>query len=257
MISAGIDVGAATAKAVILKDGQVVSSFLLPTGRDVARSSQEVINKSLRRARLRIENLDGIVSTGYGRNSVSFAQKAVTEILCHGKGARFLFPEVRMVIDIGGQDSKVILLGNNGEVKDFIMNDKCAAGTGRFLEVMATVLDLKIEEMGAVSLRSKSPCQITSTCTVFAESEVVSLRAVNNSVEDIVAGIHQSVAKRVAAMAKTAGIAEPVLFTGGVARNSGVQRCIENELGVKLIIPKAPQLAGALGAAIFASEIMK
>jgi len=215
------------------------------------------MEKALNTGHLAFEDLGRVISTGYGRNSVTYAQKAITEIACHAKGANFLYKEARMVIDIGGQDSKAILLGEHGKVEDFVMNDKCAAGTGRFLEVMAGVLGLELEELGKISLKSRAPCQISSICTVFAESEVVSLRAEKRSVEDIVAGVHQSAAKRVASMARPMGLARPVVFTGGVAKNSGVIKALEAELKTMLIIPEEPQIVGALGAALFARDEMK
>jgi len=255
MFTAGVDVGAATAKAVVLNDRNILSYSVLSTGGDIVKIADKVIRNALTTAKLAFEDLECIVGTGYGRNSVSFARKAITEIACHAKGANFLFPETRMVIDIGGQDSKVILIDENGEVRDFVMNDKCAAGTGRFLEVMAKILELRVEDLGRVSSRSKETCSISSTCTVFAESEVVSLRAEKKAIEDIIAGIHQSVVKRVVSMASPMGFSKAVLFTGGVAKNSGVLRYLEKALGFTLFVPEEPQIVGALGAAIFARHL--
>ena len=255
MITAGVDVGAATTKAVILNEGNILSYSILPTGGDVVRAAYTVFHKSLAETGLTPKDVNGVVSTGYGRRSVPFAGKAITEIACHGKGANFLFPEARMVIDIGGQDSKVLLISEKGEIRNFVMNDKCAAGTGRFLEVMADVLDLKVEDLGIVSTRSRKPCSITSTCTVFAESEIVSLRAQKEAVEDIIAGIHQAVARRVVSMAKGIGCTDPIVFTGGVAKNAGVRTALESALNTTLIIPEEPQIVGALGAAILARHL--
>jgi predicted CoA-substrate-specific enzyme activase len=252
MITAGIDVGAATTKALILNENSILSCFISPTKGDVVKASDEVMEAALTIAGLDLKRINRVVSTGYGRNSVSFSNKSITEIACHAKGAGFLFKEAKMVIDIGGQDSKAILLGHGGKVEEFVMNDKCAAGTGRFLEVMAGVLDLELETLGKISLKSRTPCQISSICTVFAESEVVSLRAEKKAAEDIISGIHQSIAKRMKSMATPMGFAQPIVFTGGVAKNVGVIRALEVELKTILIIPDEPQMVGALGAALFA-----
>jgi predicted CoA-substrate-specific enzyme activase len=251
-ITAGVDVGAATAKTVIVADGKILSYAVMPTGDSVARAAEKVTGAALEQARLSMPDLSFIISTGYGRNAVAFANKAVTEIICHAKGVNFLIPAARTVIDIGGQDSKVIGVREDGTVSDFVMNDKCAAGTGRFLEVMAGVLGLDIEEMGPTSLTSKEPCNISSTCTIFAETEMVSLRADGRTREDIVAGIHKSVASRVVVMGRTVGYRQQVVFTGGVAKNLGVKHSLEVGIGLSIMIPEEPQIVGALGAALLA-----
>ena len=254
MITAGVDVGAATAKTVIVADGKILSYAVMQTGDSVSRSAEKVTKSALEQAGLSMSDLSFVISTGYGRNSVTFANKAVTEIICHAKGVNFLIPGARTVIDIGGQDSKVIGVRENGTVSDFVMNDKCAAGTGRFLEVMAAVLGLAIEEMGPISLTSKEPCNISSTCTIFAETEMVSLRADGRTREDIVAGIHRAVASRVAVMGRTVGYKEQVVFTGGVAKNLGVKNSLETGIGLPILIPEEPQIVGALGAALLARQ---
>jgi len=251
-IIAGVDVGAATAKTVIVADNKILSYSVMPTGDSVARAAEKVTRAALEQARLSMADLSFIISTGYGRNAVTFAHKAITEIICHAKGVNFLIPAARTVIDIGGQDSKVIGIREDGSVSDFVMNDKCAAGTGRFLEVMAGVLGLDIEEMGPISLSSKEPCSISSTCTIFAETEMVSLRADGRSREDIVAGIHKSVASRVVVMGRTVGYRQQVVFTGGVAKNLGVKNFLEAGIGLPILIPEEPQIVGALGAALLA-----
>ncbi|MEE8471128.1 MAG: acyl-CoA dehydratase activase [Dehalococcoidia bacterium] len=180
------------------------------------------------------------------------ANKAASEIICHARGVNLLIPAVRTVIDIGGQDSKVIQVREDGTVSDFVMNDKCAAGTGRFLEVMAGALGLDIEEMGPISLTSKEPCLISTTCTIFAETEMVSLRADGRTREDLVGGIHKAVASRVAVMGRTVGYREQVVFTGGVAKNLGVKDSLEAAIGLPILIPEEPQIVGALGAALLA-----
>ncbi len=174
-------------------------------------------------------SISKIVSTGYGRNSVKFADKTFTEIMAHAAGAYFLNPKIRTIIDIGGQDSKAMALDEKGKVKNFVMNDKCAAGTGRFLEVMARALEVNLDEFGAMSLQSKLPSKISSLCTVFAESEVISLIARGEKRPDIIAGIHESIAARVSSMLARVGVAEPVMITGGVARNAGVVDALDEE----------------------------
>jgi len=251
---AGVDVGAATAKALLLHDGRILAFEVIPTGYSVAQAATEVTQAALLKTEYRLEHLEYVVSTGYGRNGVPFSNEAVTEIICHAKGAHFLFPNIRAIIDIGGQDSKAIELDETGRVIDFVMNDKCAAGTGRFLEVMANVLQLDLEKLGSIALESKQPCTITNTCTIFAESEIVSLRAEGRSREDLVAGLHKSVASRVAIMAKHLRLSEPIVFTGGVAKNIGVKAALEQELRLTITVPEEPQVVGALGAALIARE---
>ena len=254
MITAGVDVGAATAKTVIVADGEITSHAVIPTGDRVARAAEEVTQAALQLAGLSMDDLQFIISTGYGRKGVAFADKAATEIICHARGVNFLIPAARTVIDIGGQDSKVIGVREDGTVSDFVMNDKCAAGTGRFLEVMAGVLGLDIEGMGPISLTSKEPCPISSTCTIFAETEMVSLRADGRTREDLVAGIHRAVASRVVVMGRTVGYREQVVFTGGVAKNLGVIHSLEEGIGLPILIPEEPQIIGALGAALMAQQ---
>ena len=202
------------------------------------------------------EDIDALVTTGYGRTAIKNGDKSITEITCHARGAHFLNPEVRTVIDIGGQDSKVIRLDENGAVANFVMNDKCAAGTGRFLEMMARTLGLSLEEMSTRGLDWKENVVISSMCTVFAESEVVSLVAQNKDVADIIHGLNVSVASKVGALAARLGKKNPgeYMMTGGVARNKGIIQALEEKLGAKLYICDEAQLCGALGAALFAYE---
>jgi len=251
MVVAGIDVGAATAKAVILVDGRMYWD-VRPTGFNIIKTSNEVMAATLEKAALSMDDLKYIVSTGYARNSIPFAHKSVTEIICHAKGAYHNFPGVKTIIDIGGQDSKVIGVGEEGRVTNFVMNDKCAAGTGRFLEVMATVLEIDISEMGPTALKSKEPCQVSSTCTIFAESEIVSLRAEGRTREDLIGGIHKSMASRVTIMGRSVGYRDDVVFTGGVAKNIGAKWFLEQEIGLKIVVPEEPQIIGCLGAALLA-----
>lgn len=251
-IAAGVDIGAATAKAVIMNRHELLSFAVMPTGHNVARTSETVLRMAMEKLSSPICGPRYIVSTGYGRRAVAFANKAVSEIICHAAGVSSLMSLARTIIDIGGQDSKVIGLDENGRVENFIMNDKCAAGTGRFLEVIAGVLDANIDEIGALSLASKAPCTISSTCTIFAESEVISLRAEGRSREDLLAGIHKAMAHRVCIMGKSVGYRKEVVFTGGVAKNAAIRNAFEAEIGRQILIPEEPQIMGALGAAILA-----
>ena len=252
MLVAGIDVGAATAKALIMGGGSVLSYFIMPTGASVKQAAEVVFEESLRRAGVQRSNLDYVLATGWGRHGVGFANKTATEIWCHAKGIHFLIPGASSIIDIGGQDSKAINIDDEGDVVNFIMNDKCAAGTGRFCEVMAVILHLKIEDLGEIALSSDKPVSISSTCTVFAETELVAHRAEGESVENLTAGVMQSIAKRVAGMALQIRPTEKAVFTGGVAKNIGVKKFLEKELGLELIVPEEPQITGALGAALVA-----
>lgn len=254
---AGIDIGAATAKAVILNNNDILAASVIPTGFSVARAGETVIQDALAKTGLSMGELRYITSTGYGRRAVPFAHKVATEIICHAAGVTWLMATARTVIDIGGQDSKVIGLDDSGNITNFVMNDKCAAGTGRFLEVMAGVLGMEIREMGAVSLLGKDPCPISSTCTVFAESEMISLRAEGRSREDLLAGIHKAMAHRVAVMGSSVGFKREVVFTGGVAKNAGMKKALEDEIGLEISVPEDPQIIGALGAALLAKAALE
>ncbi len=252
MITMGIDVGSITTKAAVVVDGVLKSSKILFTGYDAQNAARMVFDQVLEDLGLEPDDIQGIVSTGYGRNSVSFANKAITEITCHAAGAFYIDPTIRSVIDIGGQDSKVILLNDKGRVSDFAMNDKCAAGTGRFLEVMARALEIDLERFGEMSSEAQAPSQISSLCTVFAESEVISLIAKGERRENIVAGIHDAIGARVASMAKRVKIVPPVMMTGGVAKNMGLVRALEKRLGQQILIVESAQVVGAIGAALLA-----
>lgn len=255
---AGIDVGSSTAKAVILEDDQIIASSILPVTSNVTKVAHEVMKKALGEAELSMKDLACVVSTGYGRNAVSFAHKVITGIICHAKGVHFWIPKVGTIIDIGAQDSKVIRVGGHGDVTNFVMKDKCAAGSGRFLELMAHTLGVGIEDMGPLSLKSHGPSQISSTCTLFAESEVVSLRAEGKTLEDLIAGIHRAIAKRVFMMGSSLRYEKEIVFTGGVAKNSGVRKALEAVCGGEILVPQDPQMTGALGSAMIAlSESVK
>ena len=220
MITVGIDVGSITAKAAVLKDGRLIAHKLMLTGYNARNAGEKLFESILEDLATESASIDKIISTGYGRNSVTIADRAVTEITCHAMGAHYLDPTIRSVIDIGGQDSKAIAVDEAGNVKDFAMNDKCAAGTGRFLEVMARALEVDLDEFGDFSLKADHPSKISSLCTVFAESEVISLISKGEKRSNIIAGIHESIAARVVAMGRRVGLKPPVMMTGGVAKIS-------------------------------------
>lgn len=244
--------GAATSKTVLFREGRLLAYEIKQTGHNVKQAAVKVTETALKKIGQTMSDLVHVVSTGYGRDAVFFSDSAMTEILCHARGAHFINPDTRAVIDIGGQDSKVIEVDKDGNVVDFVMNDKCAAGTGRFLEVMANILELEMNELGPASLTSQDPCRITNTCTVFAESELITLRAEGRGREDLIAGVHKAVASRVALSARQLRIGETVMFTGGVAKNQGVKLALERILKLGLVLPEEPQIIGAIGAALLA-----
>ncbi len=256
MIVAGVDIGAVATKVVILADRRLLSFQVLPSGFDGNGAARRGLKMALKKGGLARNDLQFIMSTGYGRRVFSEADKTVTEITAHAQGATSMCPGTRTVIDIGGQDSKVISLNEAGDVANFMMNDKCAAGTGRFIEVMARVLHVRVDNMGEMALRSTSPAKINSMCTVFSESEVISLLTNGRSREDVAAGLCESIGRRVSSMVRYVGIKEQLAFTGGVAKNVGMVAALEKELKCKLNIPQEPQLAGALGAAILAEKAL-
>lgn len=254
MITCGIDVGSITTKAALAKDGQVIADTVVFTGYNARLAGEKVFNEILKQSGLTRTSIDSLIATGYGRNSLDFADKAITEITCHAAGAHYLNPNVRSVIDIGGQDSKAIALSATGSPLNFAMNDKCAAGTGRFLEVMARALEVDLDSFGDVALKAQQPSSISSLCTVFAESEVISLIANGEKRENIIAGIHDAIAARVVTMANRVGFKPKVMMTGGVAKNSGVVRALEQKIGLKIEVSAKSQVTGAIGAAILAQR---
>ncbi len=254
----GVDIGSLTAKSVVVDNESNILSYKVIQGKIVDETAAIAsLSQALKAARLTRDEVAFSVTTGYGRNMVSFGDKNITEISCHARGAQFLLPGTKTVIDIGGQDSKVISLNGKGKVINFGMNDKCAAGTGRFLEVMAHALEAPLEEMGPLSLTAEKPELISSICTVFAESEVISLTARGSSKVDIVAGIHEAIGRRMHSLVNQVGVNEPVAMSGGVAKNVGVVRVLERLLDTEIIVPPEPQIVGALGAALFALEEIK
>ena len=257
---AGIDSGSTSTDVVILdQDGKIKSTMIIPTGGGAMMSAEKSLDLAVEKARIQKDDIVRIVTTGYGRAYIDSGDDSITEITCHAKGAHYLNPNVRTVIDIGGQDIKAIGIDENGAVKNFLMNDKCAAGTGRFLEMMARTLGLSLEEMSTKGLEWKENVVISSMCTVFAESEVVSLVAQNKDVADIIHGLNVSVASKVGALAARLGKNNPgeYMMTGGVAKNQGIVKALEEKLGARLYICDEAQLCGALGAALFAYEKCK
>lgn len=252
----GIDIGSTTSKCLILDEhGQIVSKSLISAGTGTKGPSKAVETVF---GTLGIDSgaISATISTGYGRNSFPGADKVMSELSCHARGANYLFPNAKTVIDIGGQDAKVMHI-ENGLLSQFLMNDKCAAGTGRFLEVMSHVLQIDISEMSEAGARAKKPLEISSTCTVFAESEVISHLSEAANIDDIIAGIHKSVATRTAGLVKRLGLIPEVVMTGGVARNDNVRNYLSRELGVEIKTSPLAQYAGALGAALFALDLIK
>jgi len=253
---AGIDVGSLTTEAVIVDaERRIVGSSIVPTGARSTRAVEEAMDRALTLAATSEKEIASIVSTGYGRENVQGRRKNVTEITCHARGAHFLFPSTRFVLDVGGQDSKAIALDGGGRVTDFAMNDKCAAGTGRFLEVMARALEMELGDMGSLAAQSTKELTISSMCTVFAESEVVSLLSRGETVPDIVAGLSRAISERIRALAQRVGVRDEVTMTGGVAKNGAVVRALETVFGKSFHIPPEPQIVGALGAALIAREM--
>ncbi|MCW4005216.1 MAG: acyl-CoA dehydratase activase [Candidatus Bathyarchaeota archaeon] len=254
MAFAGIDIGSAATKAAIVKNGKLLSFGVVPTGASGKNASAKALDIALSSAGLIRSDIEKVVSTGYGRRNAAVSDSTITEITAHATGAKSLFSCARTIIDIGGQDSKVISIAEDGHIENFVMNDKCAAGTGRFLDVMARTLDVALDDLGQLAFEAKHPAKISSMCTVFAESEVISLIAQGIQKEDIIAGLHEAISKRILSMVKQVGLRREVVFTGGVAKNQGMKDSLEKTLGLKILIPKEPQVIGALGAALIAQD---
>jgi predicted CoA-substrate-specific enzyme activase len=249
---AGVDIGSSMTKVVISGEG-VVASVIGPTGPEHRKLAHKVMEEALRQAHLGFGDLTYVVATGYGRINVPFADRQVTEITCHAKGTHSLLPSARTVIDIGGQDSKGIKI-NDGKVAGFVMNDKCAAGTGRFLEVIADALAVPLEKLGELALSAPRPAVISNTCTVFAEQEVIAQLAGGESVPNLIAGIHEAIAARIFGMVSKLKIEREVAVTGGGAKNIGLVRALEARFGYPLLVPPEPLITGALGAALVGKE---
>jgi len=253
--SGGVDVGSTQTKAVIINEKrEIVGRALIDTGADVIQAAHNAFDQALANMGLSRAQVGYVIGTGYGRYKVTFGDRQVTEISCHGRGAAHMFPDTQTVIDMGGQDTKAIRVKQSGEIVDFCMNDKCAAGTGRFLGAAANALDIPLGELGQVSLGSDKPVRISTTCTVFAEAEVLSWLGKGKKVEDILWGVHQSIAARAIGLLRRVGIVEQVTFTGGVAKNVGMIKALEEKLETKLNVSPESHFMGALGAALFAMD---
>ncbi len=256
--SAGVDVGSTQTKAVILdENGKIVSRALTDTGAYLVRAAERAYEQALTAAGIHREQVGYVIGTGYGRFNVAFGDAQVTEIGCHAKGAWSIFPNTRTVIDIGGQDTKAIAVSDRGEVLDFSMNDKCAAGSGRFLTNSAEAVGLDVSQMGEKSLTAKNPVRLSTVCTVFVESDILSYLAQGKKVDDILAGVHSAIASRTVALVRRVGSKAEVTFTGGVSRNIGMRQAIEEKLDVKINASGDSHYTGAIGAAMFALERMQ
>jgi predicted CoA-substrate-specific enzyme activase len=275
MLTMGIDIGSRSSKCVILDDGQLLTYGSIETGPNIVKTAQAAVDAAVHRRtslwgeyrmplpdvkvdHLKIEDMACIVSTGYGRAIVPFAHKNITEISCHCRGAQWFVPGVSTVLDVGGQDSKGIRIGPNGEVADFAMNDKCAGGTGRFMEIVAEALQVPLPEIGPLSLESTKVLPFSSTCAAFGRGAAVTMRKEGERKEDILDGLHESIAGRVMPLVKKVGIADKFVISGGIGRNVGLVKKIEARLeGLKVNLPQEPMIVGAVGAALFAFDRAK
>jgi predicted CoA-substrate-specific enzyme activase len=275
MLTMGIDIGSRSSKCVILDDGELLTYGTIETGPNILKTAQAVVEAAVHRRtgkwgeyrmplpetkvdHLKIEDMAYIVSTGYGRAIVPFANRNVTEITCHCRGAQWFVPGVSTILDVGGQDTKGIRVGANGEVGDFMMNDKCAAGTGRFMEIVAEVLHVPLPEIGPLSMKSTKSLPFSTTCAAFGRGAAVSMMKEGERKEDILAGLHEAIASRVMAVVKKVGIADKFAITGGIGRNVGLVSRIEQKLdGLKVTLPQEPMIVGAMGAALFALDRAK
>jgi len=253
--AAGVDVGSTQTKAVVIdEDGKIVGRALIDTGANVVAAAEHAFELALAEFDISPEEVEYVVGTGYGRYRVTFGNTQITEISCHGRGAAHIFPNTRTVVDMGGQDTKAIRVNAQGEIDDFCMNDKCAAGTGRFLGAASVALDIPLGELGEVALTSSKPVKISTTCTVFAESEVLAWLGKGKKIEDILWGVHKSIASRSIALMRRVGVDGEITFTGGVSRNIGMVTALEERLGQKLNVSEDCHYMGALGAALFAMD---
>ena len=253
--AAGVDVGSTQTKAVVIDESRcIVSRAITDTGANVVQAAENAFRQALAAGDLREEEVEYVVGTGYGRYKVTFGNTQVTEISCHGRGAVQMFPKTRTVVDMGGQDTKAIRVAETGEIVDFCMNDKCAAGTGRFLGAAANALNIPLLDLGATALQGERPVKISTTCTVFAESEVLSWLGKGRKIQDILLGVHQSIATRSAALLRRVGLEEEITFTGGVARNVAMIEALNQKLETKVNVSEDSHYMGALGAALFALD---
>ena len=254
MITAGCDIGSLTAKAVILQDRKMLASEVILASAQPEKSSIDVMRRAIEKVGIKMEDIEYCIGTGYGRKHIPFMDSLESEIACHGRGAIWQVPSARTVVDIGGQDAKAIRVDEKGNVERYVYNDKCASGTGRFLEIIADSLDIKLEDMGAISGRSTEKLTLSNQCVVFAETEIISLVNEGKEIADIISALHQAVANRAASLARGILVAPDAVMTGGVAKNSGMFEALQKALGMKLHRVDNPQINGALGAALFAAD---
>lgn len=256
--AAGVDVGSTQTKAVVIdEDGGIVCRALVDTGANVVHAAENAFVTALKNGGVHEESVAFVIGTGYGRYKVTFGDTQVTEISCHARGAVHMFPNTRTVLDMGGQDTKAIRVRSDGEVLDFCMNDKCSAGTGRFLQAAAHALEIPLDELGPTTLRAEKPVRISTTCTVFAESEVLSWMARGKKIQDILMGVHRSIGKRSFGLLRRVGIEEELTFTGGVAKNVGMVEVMNDVLGFETNVSEESHYMGALGAALYALDHIK
>ena len=257
-LSAGVDVGSTQTKAVIINEGlEIVGRSLIDTGANVVQAAEKAYLNALNDSGRREEEVTYVIGTGYGRYKVTFGDTQVTEISCHGRGAVHMFPKTRTVLDMGGQDTKAIRVSETGEIVDFCMNDKCAAGTGRFLGAASMALDIPLDKLGPTALKSEKPVKISTTCTVFAESEVLSWLGKGKKIQDILLGVHKSISSRSISLLRRVGLDDEITFTGGVAKNIGMVEVLNENLGSKMNVSDDSHFMGALGAALFAMDHIK
>jgi predicted CoA-substrate-specific enzyme activase len=255
IFGAGVDVGSTQTKAIVVDEAhRIVARSLIPTGANVTRAGENAFLRCCEEAGLARADVGYVVGTGYGRYKVTFGDTQITEITCHARGAHSIFPATRTVIDMGGQDTKAIKVGPDGSVVDFSMNDKCAAGTGRFLSAAADVTGVSLDEIGPRSLEARTPVRLTSVCTVFVESDIMSYLAQRKTVEDILGGVHKAIATRTMSLVRRVGVEDEITFTGGVSRNTGMVRALEDVLGKPINVSPEGHFIGAIGAALFALE---
>ncbi len=254
MITAGIDIGAKFIKAVVLKDGQILSRGIGSSGREKEKYAKQVFDQALQEAGLSRSDIEYTIATGAGREMVHFASDDVTVVVADAKGAAWLFQSARTVVDVGAEEGRGIRCGPRGKVVDFALNEKCAAGAGTFTETMARTLELKLEDMGKLSLASQRTIPMNAQCVVFAESEVVSLLHAKTAKEDIARAIHDAIASRISSLARTVGLEKDVILIGGLARNIGFVDSLSRSLGLELLVPEEPEFIGALGAALIAAS---
>lgn len=253
--AAGVDVGSTQTKAVVMEESAgIVARALVDTGANVIKAAENAFHLACREAQIDPQDVGFVVGTGYGRYKITFGNAQMTEISCHARGASYIFPSTRTVIDMGGQDAKAISIGSDGQVLDFVMNDKCAAGTGRFLSNAADVMGISLDEVGPLSLEGTRPVKLTTVCTVFVESDILSYLSMGKKPSDILRGVHLAIAKRTISLARRVSIEPDVTMTGGVARNLGMVQALEEVLDTKLQVSPDAHFIGAIGAALFALE---